>query len=167
MLDFGTPNALAGNRPGALVFVNDLGKRGPGDPYYGQLSPKLGFAYALNPKLVVRGGYGINNTPPISNGFGFGGTLGFNGSITLNSANIPVRFAEDVLGYIQNPYPSFTGVLPNKSATQANGQSITFYNDIYNHMPKKQNWGGGGRGGRPAAAGGGGGGGGGGGARRM
>ena len=94
----------------------------------------------LNTKLVLRGGYGINNTPPISNGFGFGGTLGFNGSINLNSANIPVRFAEDVLGYIQNPYPSFTGVLPNKSATQANGQSITFYNDIYNHMPYVQNW---------------------------
>ena len=139
-IDFSKPNALAGNRPGALAFVDDLGKRGPGDPYYGQLSPKLGFAYAMNTKLVLRGGYGINNTPPISNGFGFGGTLGFNGSINLNSANIPIRFAEDVLGYIQNPYPSFTGVLPNKSATQANGQILTFYNNIYNHMPYVQNW---------------------------
>ena len=139
-IDFSKPNALAGNRPGALAFVDELGKRGPGDPYYGQLSPKFGFAYAMNSKLVIRGGYGINNTPPISNGFGFGGTLGFNGSINLNSANIPIRFAEDVLGYIQNPYPSFTGVLPNKSATQANGQSLTFYNNIYNHMPYVQNW---------------------------
>jgi hypothetical protein len=139
-IDFSKPNELAGNRPGALAFVGDLGKRGPGEPYYGQLSPKIGFAYAMNSKLVLRGGYGINNTPPISNGFGFGGTLGFNGSINLNSANIPVRFADDVLGYIQDPYPSFTGVLPNKSATQANGQSLTFYNDHYNHMPYVQNW---------------------------
>ena len=33
----------------------------------------------------MRGGYGINNTPRISNGFGFGGTLGYNGNIALNS----------------------------------------------------------------------------------
>jgi hypothetical protein len=82
----------------------------------------------------------VNNTPPLSNGFGFGGTLGFNGTINLNSANVPIRFAEDVQGYIHNPYPNFNGVLPNKSSTQANGQGITFYNDIYNHMPYVQNW---------------------------
>jgi len=121
-VDLAKPNAAAGNRPGALAFVDDLGKRGPGAPYYGQFAPKIGFAYAANNKLVFRGGYGINNTPPISNGFGFGGTLGYNGSINLNSANIPIRVTEDVLGDIQNPYPSFTGVLPNKSPTKGTGR---------------------------------------------
>jgi hypothetical protein len=140
MIDFNKPNELAGGRPGALIFVDELGQTGPGAPYYGQLSPKLGFAYAATAKFVIRGGYGINNTPPISNGFGFGGTLGFNGSINLNSANVPIRFTEDVLGYMQNPYPSFTGTLPNRSATQANGQSLTYYSADYNKMPYVQNW---------------------------
>jgi hypothetical protein len=139
-INFTAPNAAAGNRPGTLEFVDDLGKRGPGGRYFGQISPKIGFAYAMSEKMVARGGYGINNTPPISNGFGFGGTLGFNGAINLNSANIPIRFAEDVLGFIQTPYPSFSGTLPNKSATLANGQGLTFYNDSYNKMPYVQNW---------------------------
>ena len=56
------------------------------DPYYKQLSPKFGFAYQVSDKMVMRGGYGINNTPTISNGFGFGGTTGFNGTISRNSA---------------------------------------------------------------------------------
>jgi hypothetical protein len=139
-IDFSKPNTAAGNRPGALVFADDMGRRGFGDPYYGQLSPKFGFAYAMTDKLVLRGGYGINNTPPISNGFGFGGTLGYNGSIAVNSANTPIQFAEDVLGYIQNPYPSFVGTLPNKSATLANGIGIDYYNPTYNHLPYVQNW---------------------------
>jgi hypothetical protein len=66
--------------------------------------------------------------------------IGFNGAINLNNANIPIRFAEDVIGYIHNPYPSFTGELPNRSSTQANGQGITFYNSDYNKMPYVQNW---------------------------
>lgn len=140
MIDFNRANAAAGGRPGALIFADELGQRGPGEPYWGQLSPKFGFAYAATQKLVFRGGYGINNTPPISNGFGFGGTLGFNGSINLNNANIAIPFVEDVIGYLHNPYPSFTQVLPNRSATQANGQGITFYNSDYNKMPYVQNW---------------------------
>ena len=73
-LDFGKPNPGAGSRLGALVFVDDLGRKGFMDPYYKQISPKFGFAYQISEKLVMRGGYGINNTPTISNGFGFGGT---------------------------------------------------------------------------------------------
>ena len=46
----------------------------------------------------MRGGYGINNTPPISNGFGFGGTIGFNGTINVNSANTPDPLRGRVLG---------------------------------------------------------------------
>ena len=96
-LDFDT-QSCAGNRPGALVFADDLGRRGFQDTYWKQISPKFGFAYAISDKLVMRGGYGINNTPAISNGFGFGGTLGYNGNISVTSANTPIRFAEDSLG---------------------------------------------------------------------
>jgi outer membrane receptor protein involved in Fe transport len=81
------PNAAAGGREGALVFADELGRKGFMDRNWRQFSPKVGFAYALTEQAVLRGGYGINNTPPISNGFGFGGTLGFNGSISRNSGN--------------------------------------------------------------------------------
>ena len=139
-LDFDTLNPGAGNRPGALVFADDLGRRGFQDTYWKQISPKFGFAYAISDKLVMRGGYGINNTPAISNGFGFGGTLGYNGNISVTSANTPIRFAEDSLGNLDNRYPDFTGTLPNKIPTLANGQSIDYYPESGNRLPYVQNW---------------------------
>ena len=139
-IDFSVPNPGAGNRPGALVFADDRNRNGFMDTYWKQISPKFGFAYAVSNKLVMRGGYGINNTPAISNGFGFGGTLGYNGSISVTSANTLVPFAEAPLGNISNPYPSFTGTLPNKIPTLANGQGIDYYPMNGNHLPYVQNW---------------------------
>lgn len=139
-LDMALANPAAGNRPGALAFVDDLGRRGFQDTYYKQFSPKFGFAYALSEKMVFRGGYGINNTPAISNGFGFGGTLGYSGNIAVNSSNRTIRFAEDSLGKIQDRYPDFTATLPNKNPSQANGIGIDWYNKGGNRLPYVQNW---------------------------
>ena len=139
-IDFATPNPGAGNRPGALVFADERGARGFQQNYYKQISPKFGFAYAMTNKLVMRGGYGINNTPAISNGFGFGGTLGYNGNIAVNSGNRAVPFAEAPLGNISDRYPDFTGTLPNKIPTLANGQGIDYYPKSGNRLPYVQNW---------------------------
>jgi hypothetical protein len=139
-IDFSAPNAAAGNLPGSLVFVDDLGRKGFQDTYWKQLSPKFGFAYAINEKLVMRGGYGINNTPPISNGFGFGGTLGFNSSIALNSGNTALPYPEAPIMYLQDPYPSFVGTLPNKSSTQGNGMSVDWFPANGSRLPYVQNW---------------------------
>ncbi len=139
-IDFAKPNPAAGNRPGALVFAEDLGRRGFQDTYFHQWSPKFGFAYAMSEKLVFRGGYGINNTPAISNGFGFGGQFGYNGNIAINSGNTAIRFPEDSLGNLSNPYPNFAGVLPNKNPSLANGQGIDFYPVDGNRLPYVQNW---------------------------
>jgi hypothetical protein len=139
-IDFTLANPGAGNRPGALAFADERGLRGFQDTYWKQISPKFGFAYALTNKLVMRGGYGINNTPAISNGFGFGGTLGYNGSIVVNSANRQIPFAEAPLGNISDRYPDFTGTLPNKIPTLANGQGIDYYPTTGNQLPYVQNW---------------------------
>lgn len=133
-------NPAAGGLPGALVFIDDLGRKSFQDTYYKQISPKFGFAYALNDKMVLRGGYGINNTPAISNGFGFGGTLGYNGTIAINSGNRSIRFAEDSLGNIGDRYPDFVGTLPNKNPSQGNGQSLDYYANNGNRLPYVQNW---------------------------
>jgi hypothetical protein len=134
------PNPGAGNRAGALVFVDDLGRKGFQDTYWKQLSPKFGFAYAINDKLVMRGGYGINNTPPISNGFGFGGTLGYNGSIAVNSANTRLQFAEDPVIFLHDRFPDFTATLPNKNPALSNGLGIQYTAGDSSRLPYVQNW---------------------------
>lgn len=139
-LSLSMQNPGAGNRPGALVFVDDLGRKGFMDMYWKQFSPKFGFAYAINEKLVARGGYGINNTPTISNGFGFGGTLGFNGSISLNASNTPLTYPEDPVFLLHNPYPSFSATLPNKSPALSNGLGIEYTAPESSRLPYTQNW---------------------------
>jgi hypothetical protein len=138
-LSLSTPNPSAGNRPGALVFVDDLGRTSFQDTYWKQLSPKFGFAYAISDKLVMRGGYGINNTPTVSN-FTSPGQLGFNGSIARNSGNTQLTFAEDPVMYLQDRYPDLSGALPNRSATQANGLGVEYQDPATNRLPYVQNW---------------------------
>jgi len=88
----------------------------------------------------MRAGYGINNTPTISNGFGFGGTTGFNGTISRNSGNTTLRFAEEPVIYLHDRYPDLTLSLPNKDASQSNGQGITYTAGDSSRLPYVQNW---------------------------
>lgn len=138
--DPGKPNPGAGNRPGALVFVDDFGRKSFQDRFWGQFSPRFGFAYAYTKKLVLRGGYGINNAPPVIDGFSFPSTFGYNGSISLNPANTPLRFAEDPVMYLHNRYPDFQGVLPNKNPALQNGQGITYMAKDSNRLPYVMNY---------------------------
>lgn len=46
----GTPQARAAGYGRGLV-----------DPYYGSVMPRIGFAYSASPRLVMRGGYGLQN----------------------------------------------------------------------------------------------------------
>ncbi|MBI1895474.1 MAG: TonB-dependent receptor, partial [Acidobacteria bacterium] len=81
MIDLNVPNPAAGNLPGALVFRDRLQ-----DTNWLQLGPRLGLAYRATDKLVVRAGYGITSTPPISNDWGYGGfTFGFNGDVPVQA----------------------------------------------------------------------------------
>jgi len=134
-----TANPAAGGRPGALVFVEDLGRKGFMDTYYKQFAPKFGFAYEISNKLVMRGGYGINNTPPIVN-FSLPSTTGYSGSIARNTANFPVRFNEEPVMYLHDRYPDFTGTLPAKDPSLINGQGISFINRDASRLPYVQNW---------------------------
>ena len=139
-LSFSTPNPRAANLPGALVFLEDLGRNSYQDRYWWLLSPKFGFAYAWTKKLVMRGGYGINNTPPISNGFGFGGTNGYNSSIQVNSNTVALRFTEDQVMRLSDRFPDFRGTLPNKDSTLSNQQGINYVAPDSNRLAYVQNW---------------------------
>jgi hypothetical protein len=89
-------NLDAGNLPGSLVFAGNyagsasLGAPYPDSIYYKEFAPRLGFAYSLTPKTVVRGGYGIFNSqvayPCCSSGI-TPGRDGFNSSVSFNATN--------------------------------------------------------------------------------
>jgi len=61
--DLNLPNPAAGNRPGAMVFLGEgQGRSGLNrlaDIDKKAFGPRLGLAYSLTPKTVVRAGYGI------------------------------------------------------------------------------------------------------------
>jgi len=139
-IDLTKPNPGAGNRPGALVFADDLGRKGFQDTYWKMISPRLGFAYAVSQKLVLRGGYGINNTPFVTNGFGIGAGSGFNGSIALNSTTVPLRFPSDPVFYLQDRFPDFQGTLPNKNPALQNNQGIGYIAPDSNRVAYGQNY---------------------------
>ena len=75
---FMNPNLInpATNSPGAMEFAgygtDSCQCRTPVQVYYKNLGPRLGFAYSLNDKTVVRGGYSIS----YSHGGGVSGASG-------------------------------------------------------------------------------------------
>jgi hypothetical protein len=78
--------------------------------------------------------------PPINNGFGGPSTIGYNGSINLSSSNTFLRFPEEAVHYLHDPYPSFQSVLPNRDPSIANGQSTTYVAPDHSKLPYMQNW---------------------------
>jgi len=86
------PNPAAGGRPGRLAFAGDnygaasFGKRRPEETFKKGYSPRLGIAYAVNDRMVVRTGYGIFYTQAFYPGWGGGMNLdGFNGDASFSS----------------------------------------------------------------------------------
>jgi hypothetical protein len=106
--DFNATNpissAVGQNYPGALVF-NSSGNRGLYDTSFKNFAPRIGAAYQLRDKLVLRGGYGVFFVP---NYYGNGPNIGFSqGTPWVTSLNGGL-----------NPFTTLSG---NASATCSNG----------------------------------------------
>jgi hypothetical protein len=91
MVDPTLPNPNAGNIPGAYTYFGfgpgqNLKKR-PQDIYYKALGPRVGFAYSINDKTVVRGGYGIFYEALKEGSFADQDGLGFFNRQTVNTTN--------------------------------------------------------------------------------
>jgi Carboxypeptidase regulatory-like domain/TonB dependent receptor-like, beta-barrel len=141
-LDPNVPNPGADGYPGAFVVLGDgpgrTGAKSFADTYYRQFGPRFGLAYAATSKLVVRGGYGINFTPPISDGFDFPYFTGFNGPNPITRKTAP--FVGTVAYNWDTPYPAFEGTLPTTDPTLLNGADIAYYSPDLNRLPYVQNW---------------------------
>ncbi len=137
------PNPGADNFPGALEFLGDCpgcnGRTSFGDIYWREFGPRVGFAWAVGQKTVLRGGYGINYAPPILDGWHYGWFNGFDGSNNIEVQSRS-RFLEDPSYTWDTPYPAFSAPLPNFDPAQQNGSSIPYYPPEDNRLPMTQNW---------------------------
>jgi hypothetical protein len=85
------PNPGAGNILGAYTYFGSGSGRNrrnrPQDTYKKAFGPRVGFAYSINDKTVVRGGYGIYYQPLKEGSFADFDSLGFFNFETLTASN--------------------------------------------------------------------------------
>ena len=86
------PNPGAGNILGAYTYFGTgpgrNGRKRPQDTYKKAFGPRVGFAYSINDKTVLRGGYGIFYQPLKEGSFADQDSLGFFNKETLTTANV-------------------------------------------------------------------------------
>jgi len=150
-MDPTVPNPAVGGYPGAIVFAGD----GPNSchchtpiaTYYGAVGPRLGVAYSLNGRTVLRGAYGVNYSRRGAVGGRAGarngtGTLGFSANVSYPSANgfdPSYNWNNGVPPY--QPPPFFDPALNSGFVTgRGTGGSVTYGDpEIGGRPPRYQN----------------------------
>jgi len=151
-LDPNLPNPAVGGYPGAIVFAgygpDSCQCRTPIKTYYGAIGPRIGAAYTLNPRTVLRTAYGINYSRRGAVGGRGGarngtGTLGFSANATYPSANGFDPSYNWNNGIPPYPAPPFFDPTLNTGfvAGRGTGGSVTYGDpDIGGRPPRYQNW---------------------------
>jgi hypothetical protein len=128
------PNPAANGYPGAYVFAgsgpNRLGVTRFWPTDHSDWGPRMGFAYQIAPKTVLRGGFGIFYEAT-SNG-GCGCTLGANGSFAQVSDGLNAPFQWD--GGI--PKPAGYQPPPFLTPNAGNGLSVDYMGPTFGKAPK-------------------------------
>ena len=146
------PNPAVGGYPGAIQFAgtgeNSCNCRTPIETYYGAVGPRIGSAYSVNERLVLRGAYGINYSRRGAVGGRAGarngtGMLGFSAIPSFPSPNgfdPAYNWNNGVPPYTPPPFfdPSLNAGFVVGRAT---GGGVTYGDpEIGGRPPRYQNW---------------------------
>jgi outer membrane receptor protein involved in Fe transport len=125
---------------GTVVFpgVNGIGNTAGVKKDFNNFAPRFGFAYTVNPKTVLRGGYGINYVPPA-----FGTSYAFRNppfASLLTIANTPVTPVGTVTRLSQGlPVPSPANPLdPTGNLSAVAFDMVTPYLHQYNLTAQRE-----------------------------
>ncbi|PYV45754.1 MAG: hypothetical protein DMG06_01170, partial [Acidobacteria bacterium] len=151
IFDASGANPAANNRPGRMAFAGSgslltgqswgpaaFGPRHPERSWYKGIAPRLGIAYSVNDKTVVRTGYGIFYSQAFIPGWGGGSSLdGFNANPAFGSSNGGLTAA-----FILNQgFPQNFNRPPFIDSTFLNGQDGPLYRPLdANRLPYSQQW---------------------------
>ena len=137
-IDLGLANPAAGGIPGAYVFGNDSVVPPLDMSNWG---PRVGLAYSVNDKTVIRAGIGLIYTqsnfsnsgvvvgqPELKNGY-----VAFDSPTSLDNGVSPA-FA------LRNGFPAFTGILPNLDPGISVGSTAEWVNPDGARPPYTVNW---------------------------
>ncbi|MBZ5654847.1 MAG: carboxypeptidase regulatory-like domain-containing protein [Acidobacteriia bacterium] len=136
------PNPGAGNLPGAVAFAGSgpgrSGRRFPEDTWYGGIAPRIGVAYALTAKTVIRSGYGLfydnANMPGWASGIS---QDGYNATAVFSSSSGGTQAAFILSDGLPPDHP----VPPNLVSTFDNGGNTPVYRPRKaNRLPYGQQW---------------------------
>src|SRR6266700_3989619 len=129
--------AFAGNKWGEASYGADF----PEKPYKSAFAPRVGFAYSLNDRTVVRAGYGIYFGQAFYPGWDGGMSLeGFNKTVNINQTTsgineLPVMYLNTGLSQSQ------VGVTQHIASDFDNGQTPQKYRPLDgNRTPYSQQW---------------------------
>jgi hypothetical protein len=109
------------NLAGGLLYAGvDGNPRGIYDPDRNNFAPRLGFAYSLNSRTILRGGYALSYIPSIGSVF----PVGYSNTTTMVTSQDGIT----PLDTLRNPYPG--GLLPLVGNSQRLltlvGQTVSF-----------------------------------------
>jgi len=136
-------NPGAGNLPGSVAYAGNkwgsasAGVRYPETDWNGGIAPRVGVAYAVSDKTVVRAGYGLFYTQAFYPGWG--------GGMSLDGFNPTVGFGSSLNGfdpafYLDNGFPAYSKA-ENISLSADNGHGGPNYRPTYaNHLSNTQQW---------------------------
>lgn len=137
------PNPAAGGRLGALAFLGDgpgrNGRRSFADTYYKAFGPRVGLAYQLTAKTVLRAGYGIYYAAGNANA-GLRDSLSQTYGFSANPVFTTLDQGKTPAFYWDNGFPQDFPKPPVIDPSAANRQDIRYIGREDGRPPYFQNW---------------------------